>query len=69
MFPITLKPGKVHGFGDALSRISNDRAVVNKVEVPYINFSKVINDYDDKKYFRSIAQALNGKWPAIRRKV
>lgn len=60
MFVIALKPGKIHAFEDTLSRTPNDRAVVNKFEIPYVNFSKVINGYDDYQCFRTTAQALNG---------
>lgn len=60
---LAVKPGKIYILGDALSRILNDKAVINVIEIPYIEFSEVINGYDDDQFFEPFVQALNGKSP------
>lgn len=65
VFPITLKPGKIHVLGDSLSRAphAKDNPDVNAIYVPYINFSDVIMSYDEDQFFRPIVRALDGTWP------
>ena len=65
VFPITLKPGKIHVLGDVLSRAPHapDNDVnVNDMEVPFIQFEDVIREYDDDQLFGPVARALNKKW-------
>lgn len=65
VFPITLKPGKVHVLGDTLSRAPHARSDpdVNAIDVPFINFKDVIGSYDEDQFFKPIVRALNGEWP------
>jgi len=67
VFPITLKPGKIHVLGDTLSRAPHasidDDACVNDVEVPYIQFEDVISGYEDDQFFGPILRALSDEWP------
>ena len=67
IFPITLKPGKIHVLGDTLSRAPHasidDDPVVNDVEVPYIQFEEVISGYEDDQFFGPIVKALNDECP------
>ena len=66
VFPITLKPGKIHVLGDTLSRAPHAEEanlVVNDVEVPYIDFENVISGYEDDQFFGPIVKALKDKWP------
>ena len=65
IFPITLKPGKIHVLGDALSRAPHAKvnATVNDVEVPYIEFSNIINGYEDDQFFGPILRAMKGEFP------
>lgn len=67
VFPITLKPGKIHMLGDTLSRAPHasidDDPVVNDVEVPYIQFYDVISEYENDQFFGPIVRALSDKWP------
>ena len=67
VFPITLKPGKIHVLGDTLSRAPlakiDDDTLVNDVEVPYIQFEDLINGYEDDQFFGPIVKALNDEWP------
>lgn len=66
VFPITLKPGKIHVLGDVLSRAphAEDADIkVNDVEIPYIEFDDVISGYEDDQFFGPIVKALNDKWP------
>ena len=65
VFPITLKPGKIHVLGDVLSRAPHapDNDVnVNDMEVPFIQFEDVIGEYDDDQLFGPIVRALNNTW-------
>lgn len=62
IFPIIRVPG------DALSRIVNDSAAVDYVEVPYVDLVKIINGYVDAQCFGPVVQALNGRWPGNTKK-
>ena len=66
VFPITLKPGKIHVLGDTLSRAPHadyDDVNVNDVEVPFIEFEDVISGYEDDQFFNPIVKALREEWP------
>ena len=65
IFPITLKPGKIHVLGDTLSRAPHAKgdASLNDVEVPFIRFEDVIVGYEDDQFFGPIVKALTGEWP------
>ena len=65
VFPITLKPGKIHVLGDALSRAPHAREDphVNDVEIPYIKFDDVISGYDEDQFFGPVVRALKDEWP------
>ena len=66
IFPITLKPRKIHVLGDRLSRAphAENVMVVNDVEVPKISFDDVIDGYEDDQFFGPILKAMNGEWPS-----
>ena len=68
IFPITLKPGKIHVLGDTLSRAphvikSESGTLLNSLEVPFIEFEDVITRYDDDQFFGPIVRAMDGKFP------
>jgi len=66
VFPIKLKPGKIHVLGDTLSRAphaDDSDVVVNDVEVPYIQFDNVISGYEEDQFFGPIMKALDNEWP------
>lgn len=54
IFPISLKPEEIHVHRDVLSRISNEEAVLIKVEVPCVDFSNLIVTYDDDQFLGPI---------------
>lgn len=65
IFPITLKPGKVHVLGDALSTAPLAKVHdvnVNDVEDPYIRLEDLIGDYESEHFFGPIVKALRGEW-------
>ena len=59
IFPINLKPGKIHVLGDALSRAPH--ASVNVMEVLKIDLEDITNGYEDDKFYGPIWRALNGE--------
>jgi len=65
VFPITLKPGKIHVLGDTLSRAPHAEKDpdVNAIDVPFINFKDVITSYEEDQFFQPIVNAMDGKWP------
>ena len=66
IFPITLKPGKIHVLGDALSRapqIVNCETKINDVEVPSIDVNGVLSDYEGDQFFGPVVRAHEGEWP------
>ncbi len=75
IFPITLKSGKVHVLGDALSRIAQidskaeDHSEVNDFEVVQFGPQNIIESYDDDQFFGPIWRALQGFWPYSERKI
>ena len=70
IFPITLKPGKIHVLGDTLSRAPhvNNNVLINDIEAPFIKFEEVIDNYENEQFFGPIVKALNGRWPADEKK-
>ncbi len=58
IFPINLKPGKIHVIGDTLSRAPN--ASVNVDEVLKIDSEGLINCYAGDKFYREILKKVNG---------
>lgn len=70
IFPITLKPGKIHVLGDTLSRaphVTNTR-VVNDIEVLFIQFEDVIGSYEEDQFFGPILRAMKDDWPSDQKK-
>ena len=66
VFPINLKPGKIHVLGDVLSRAPHAEEAdlfVNDVEVPHIKFEDVIFGYEEDQFFGPIIRALRNEWP------
>jgi len=66
IFPINLKPGKIHVLGDVLSRAPHAEdagACVNDVEIPFIRFEDVISGYEEDQFFGPVVEALLDKWP------
>ena len=59
IFPISLKPGKIHVLGDTLSRAPH--ASFNSFEVPYIDVDQVIGSYDDDRFFGPLIRAKQGE--------
>lgn len=66
IIPTTLKPGKVHILGDALSRAPHapEGSLVNDVKVPNIEFDNVITSYDEDQFFLSNVNAFKNEWPS-----
>ena len=65
IFPITLKPRKIHVLGDALSRapqVIKGETEINDVEVPSIDLNDVLSGYEGDKFFRPVVRALQGEW-------
>lgn len=59
IFPFTLKTGKLHVLGDALSRASHPS---NKsVKVAFIEFNSIMTMYEKDQSFGPIVRALDGK--------
>lgn len=70
VFPITMKPGKIHVLGDSLSRAphvinSSDEtsAVLNSTEVPYFDRSEILKNYEDDQFFGPVVRAMRNEWP------
>lgn len=71
IFPITLKPGKIHVLGDSLSRAPHFMkakdladASCNGVEVPFIEIDNILTSYVDDQFFGPIVKAVRGEWPS-----
>lgn len=64
IFPITLKPTKLHVFGYILSRATHAKgaAFLNDVDVPFIRFEDFTVSYEDDQFFGSIVKDLK-EWP------
>ena len=60
VFPITLKPGKIHGLGEALSRAPHapEDVNINDMEVPFTQFEDSVGDYDDDQLFGPVVRHL-----------
>ncbi len=52
IFPITLKPGKIHVLGDTLSRAPH--ASVNDLEILKVDLEDVIGGYEDDKFYGDV---------------
>jgi hypothetical protein len=70
VFPITLKPGKIHVLGDSLSRaphvinLSDETsAVLNSTEIPHFDRSEILKNYDDDQFFGPVVRAMRNEWP------
>ena len=69
IFPITLKPGKIHVLGDVLSRAPHvlngdlSNLNLNDVEVLGVDFEDFIPSYEEDQFFGPIVKAMNGDWP------
>jgi len=65
IFPITLKPGKIHAIADVLSRAPHapEKPAVNNIEVPFIDIEDVIGRYEEDQFFGPIMKAINGEFP------
>lgn len=61
IFPITLKPGKIHVLGDEMCRDPHEKddASFHDVEVLFISFEDDIVCYEDGQFFAEIIKALN----------
>ncbi len=59
IFPINLKPGRIHVLGDTLSRAP--QTAFNAVEIPFIELDSVIGRYENDQFFGPIIQAMNRK--------
>lgn len=59
IFPITLKPGKIHVLGDTLSRAPH--ASMNALEVLNVDLEDVIDGYEDDKFYGSVLKLLKGE--------
>ena len=59
IFPINLKPGKIHVLGDALSRVPNAR--MNTMHITRIAADDIIGDYEDDKLFGPVMKKLSGE--------
>ncbi len=59
IFPINLKPGKIHVLGDTLSRAPH--ASVNVLEVLNIDIDDIIGGYEDDKFYGAILKGLKGE--------
>ena len=64
IFPITLKPGKIHVLGDTLSRAPHVKGDVNvnDVEIPFIRFEEVIDEYSEDQFFGQIVKSMDGNY-------
>ncbi len=49
IFPIILKPGKIHVLGDALSRAPH--IAFNSLEIPFIQLDSAIGSYENDHFF------------------
>lgn len=60
---VTLKLGKVHVLGDALSRAHHAKkeAIVNYIEVHKVSFQDVITSYEDHQNYGPVFKALKVK--------
>jgi RNase H-like domain found in reverse transcriptase len=70
IFPITIKPGKIHVLGDALSRAphvmsSSDETsvVVNTTEIPHFDQSDIVRNYEADQFFGPVVRAMGDEFP------
>ena len=58
IFPINLKPGKIHVLGDTLSRAPH--AFVNAVDIMKIQTEDVLGNYEDDQFYGPLLKVMNG---------
>lgn len=58
IFPINLKPGKIHVLGDTLSRAPH--ALVNAVDIMKIKTEDVLGSYEDDQFYGPLLKVMNG---------
>ena len=69
IFPINLKPGKIHVLGDKLFRAPHvlngdlSNLKLNDVEVLGVDFEDFIPSYEEDQFFGLIVKAMNRDWP------
>ncbi len=59
IFPISLKPGKIHVLGDTLSRAPH--ASVNVLEVLKMDLDEFFSCYEDDKYYGAVLLRIKGE--------
>jgi len=59
IFPINLKPGKIHVLGDVLSRAP--QLLVNDLEVLKVDPEDVCTSYDDDEFFGPLLKVMEGQ--------
>jgi len=71
IFPITLKQGKIHVLGDALSRAphvakpdSDLDVSFNTVEIPEFQLDSIIGHYEEDQFLGPIVKAMDGELPS-----
>jgi len=67
IFPVTLKPGRIHVLGDVLSRAPhvtevNKKSLIsfNALDIPKIEFEAILGNYENDQFFGPIVKALEG---------
>ena len=59
IFPINLKPGKIHVLGDTLSRAPH--ASVNQTELVHANLDGITDAYADDKLYGNVLKVMDGE--------
>ena len=59
IFPITLKPGKIHVLGDTLSRAPH--ASMNSVEILSANVEEIWDNYENDRVFGPLLKVMKGE--------
>ena len=59
IFPITLKPGKIHVLGDTLSRAPH--ASMNSVEILSANVEEITDNYENDQVFGPLLKVMKGE--------
>ena len=58
IFPINLKPGKIHVLGDTLSRAPH--AIMNVLEVLKIDLNEITDGYESDKFYGAVLERMKG---------
>lgn len=74
IFPMGLKPGKIHVLRDDMSRAAHvkeddGQVYVNYLEVPYITCYDLIGENEYYMFFRPVVKAMGGEWPGNKKQV